>query len=459
MRSLLQSLAFSLLLAACLARAAEEASKKAPVRDSLLFKNGDVLHGVLSAIEPEAGVQLNRPDAPQPLFFTPELLSEIQLSARPNAPTNAANQCVVRLINDDQLQGTLLSYDGEKLLLDTWYAGRLTLSNKWIAMILPQTAARQIVFEGPAGLEGWTMGNVNNPILTDTGQWMYRNGALYAVKSASIARDVKLPDMASLSFDMEWRGFFHVAIALYTEYLQPVNLANKETEPKFGGFYSLQINPFSANLLPVKQNDPLKYLGQATLQTSLAQKSSAHIDLRINKAKRIIALMIDGVLVKQWIDPDDFAGSGTAIRFVHQGQGAVKLTNIRVTDWDGQFEDVPILTPNKTQDISRLRNGDRILGVVKSIEDGKMNVTGAGTPLQIPLSRVKQIELAGEKSKLAIPNKTVRAYFARGGTVSFVINKLDRESMSVLSPAFGSAKFSTSAFERLLFDLSLADAL
>ncbi len=442
-----------------LAHSAEAPAKKAPLRDSIVFRNGDILHGVLSSIDPESGVQLTRADAPQPLFFIPELLSEIQLSAHPLASTNMPSPCLLRLVNEDQLQGSLISYDGENVVLDTWYAGRLKVPSKWIAMLLPQSAARQIVFEGPTGTEGWTMGNVNNPLLNDAGQWMYRNGAFYGVKPASIARDVKLPESASLSFDLEWRGFFHIAVALYTEYLQPVNLANKETEPKFGGFYSLQLNPFSANLLPVKQNDPLKYLGQATLQNSLAQKSSAHIDLRINKSKRLIALLIDGVLVKQWIDQDDFAGSGSAIRFVHQGQGAVKLSNVRISEWDGQFEDVPTLTPNKTQDISKLRNGDRIVGAVKSIEEGKLNVNAAGTNLQIPLTRVKQIEIAGEKSKPTTQPKVIRAYFARGGSITFTIDKMDRENITATSPAFGAAKFNTAAFERLLFDLSLADAL
>ena len=30
--------------------------------------------------------------------------------------------------------------------------------------------------------------------------------------------------------------------------------------------------------------------------------------------------------LKDWTDPDGFAGEGTAMRFVHQGQGAVKLS-------------------------------------------------------------------------------------------------------------------------------------
>jgi hypothetical protein len=258
---------------------------------------------------------------------------------------------------------------------------------------------------------------------------------------------------------LEWRGFFHIAIALYTEYLQPINLANKETEPKFGGFYSLQINPFSANLLPVKQTEPLRYLGQASLQ-ALAQKNSAHVDIRVNRAKRMIALLIDGTLVKQWIDTDEFAGTGTAVRFVHQGQGAVKLTNLKVTEWDGTFEEPISVTPNKTQDLARLKNGDRVLGNIKSMAEGKMIIEVSGRPLEVPVNRVKQVELASPPVKAPAPKpNTIRAYFASGaGSVTFDLRKWTAGEVAASSENFGAATFKPGAFSRILFDLSSSGA-
>ncbi|MGN6386152.1 MAG: hypothetical protein ACTHMT_07920, partial [Verrucomicrobiota bacterium] len=331
-------------------------------RDIVFFRNGDLLYGALNSIEPDAGVKWSRADAAGPFQFNSRQVSEILLSGM-EAPNRAAssNFCALQLNNGDQLQGILSGYDGHTIKLDTWFGGTMEFPRESVAMLLPIGLPRTVVFEGPESLEGWTSSEVDLGAAAqiETGKWIYHNHALYAGKSASIARDVHLPDVSSLSFDMEWRGFFHLAVALYTQYLHPINLQNKETEPKFGGFYSLQLNPFSANLLPVKQTEPLRYLGQSALQ-NLSQKSSAHIDLRVNKQKKQIALLIDGVLVKDWIDSDSFAGTGTAIRFVHQGQGAVKLSNIQVTEWDGQFDDPISITPNKTQDIARLRNGDRV---------------------------------------------------------------------------------------------------
>jgi hypothetical protein len=437
-----------LLLSSAIVSAAEPLT-----RDSLAFKNGDLLYGSLQSITLEKGLELKRSDAPEPLQFQPEFLSEINLSQRSSAPTNEVNACTVQLTNGDQFDGQLVSYDGSKVVVDTWYAGTLTLANEVVAMILPINNSKRLIFEGPGELKDWTMGKVNaNAAGMEGGQWHLFNGALYANKSASIARDVKLPDISSFQFDMEWRGFFHIAVALYTQYLHPVSLATKETEPTFGGFYSLQVNPFSASLLPVRQMDPLRHMGQAPLQT-LGQKTSAHFDIRVNKQKKTIALLVDGVMVRQWAETEDFAGTGTAIRFVHQGQGAVKLTNIRVYEWDGTFDETATVSTNKTQDLARLRNGDRVMGDVKSITEGKMTVQSTGTSLSIPLTRVKQIEFVAAKPRAShFKPTTVRAYFAQGGRLTLDLESLQNGEIHGTSPSFGPGKFKLAAFNRLVFD-------
>jgi hypothetical protein len=159
--------------------------------------------------------------------------------------------------------------------------------------------------------------------------------------------------------------------------------------------------------------------------------------------------------VKQWND-DDFAGTGTGVRFVHQGQGAVKLTNIRLTEWDGVFDEPIAITPNKTQDLTRLKNGDRVIGSVKAIRDGKLSIEAAGTVLDVPVTRVKQVELSSAPPALATKAKpfTVRAFFATGmGSLTFDLEKWTTEEIAVSSESFGTAKLKPQAFSRVVFDL------
>src|SRR5208282_5888179 len=139
------------------------------------------------------------------------------------------------------------------------------------------------VFDGITGLDGWTRAVSAAPAPGESGQWTYRDGAFYAVKTASIARDLKLPDVADIQFDLAWKGALNLAVALYTDSLQPIALAQKETGPDFGGFYSLRFTyTVTIGLTPIRKKDPLRSLGDLIVP-SLNQRDRLHLDLRVSK--------------------------------------------------------------------------------------------------------------------------------------------------------------------------------
>lgn len=420
-------------------------------RDTIVFQNGDVLYGSLQLIDPAVGIRWSHADATEIIEFVPEGISEVRFGYRTQTQPNYTNACQIRLSNQDEIEGDLLSCDSEKILLDTSYAGKIEMPRKFVQSIAPKPAQRPPVFDGPSGLEGWTMGQVQAAI-PNSGQWTYRNRAFYATQSASIARDLKLPDVASIQCDLNWKGMLYIAIALYTDYMQPINLQTKETGPEFGGFYSLQLNSYTVNLLPVTRTDPLRYLGQTSVP-AFNQKTKAHLEIRVSKPKRSIALLVDGLLIKQWIDADEFVGKGTGVRFVHQGQGSVKLSNIRVTEWDGQFEDKPATVPDSKNDGARLQNGDRVAGTLQRIQDGKVTFAlPDGASLDIPLNRVKLLEMAGQKmERPRDDNANVRATFRRGGNISFRLEKWDNQEVVGTSPNFGKIVVNPAAFDRVQF--------
>ena len=418
-------------------------------QEAALFRNGDILAGSLIGIGSNT-ISWKHPDAAEPVRLRMPLISELQIKSESRSHSESTNACVIRLTNDDQIEGELLSLNAFEAHVKTWYAGEVKFPRNLIQSITPTGPSRSTVFEGPVGLDGWTLGKTTTA-LPNQGQWLYRNGAFFASKSASIARDVHLPDVSSLQFDLTWKGYFQLAIALYTDSLQPVSLANKETEPDFGGFYSLQLNTFSANLLPITKTDPIRYLGQASLLT-LSQKSRAHIDIRTSKPRHSVSLLVNGELVREWIDPGPFAGRGTAIRFVHQGQGAVKIENIKVTEWDGLFEERESPPPPAKQDLAKLRNGDRVTGGVHSITNGMLSIGLNDRRLEIPFTRAKEIAFARDNStKPPIAPVDVRAFFTRGGVLTLQIEKWDAESLIATSPVFGKATFHPRAFTRLEF--------
>jgi hypothetical protein len=431
-----------------------QTTSQARTRDALVFRNGDLLYGALESISPGGGIRWRHTDVEEVIAFNPESVSEVHFPLRREQSRISANSCRFVLNNGDQLEGQVQVLDQDKVQLQTWYAGEITLPRDTVRLVVPVPPEGATVFQGPAGMPGWTIGKVVSPT-GDAGEWRYSNGAFYATNAASIARDVHLPDVARIEFDLAWKGLFQLAVALYTDYYQPINLQNKDTEPEFGGFYSLQINSFSANLLPVKKNDPLRFLGQVSVP-AFNQKNAAHVEIRASKPKRSVSLFVDGQLVKQWIENDEFVGQGTGVRFVHQGQGKVKMSHFRVSEWDGQFEEKPSAVPDPKHDLAKLRNGDKVTGTLESIHDGRISFASSSTKLDIPLERVKQIELAGQHADTPPPQLNARAFFNQGGAVSFQLEKWEAGKVIGSSPNFGRLSFDAQAFAKVELNLKAA---
>ncbi len=423
--------------------AAKTASKQA-----IVFQNGDLLLGNLESIAADHTVIWRRGDVSQPMEFSGTNISEIQFAAAKKPSSAATNVCRIEFSNGDSLEGALLQLNSEAITLETTFAGKMVFPRKRVAVLEPLPPERTPVFAGLTGREGWTIGKVT-AIPGEAGEWTYTNGAFYATQSASIAREMNLPDMASIHFDLAWKGQLQAAIAIYTSYMQPVNLQNKDTEPDFGGFYSVQINSFMASLMPVKKNEPLKYLGQV-LVPAFNQKNQAHVEIRANKAKATVALLADGSLVKEWIDADGFAGTGTGMRFVHQGgQGAVKLSNLRISEWNGKMDNKSTNAPGK-EDVAKLLNGDAVSGTAESYRDGKLTFATAKTKLDVPLARIDRVQfVAASFDEKPASEPTVRAFLKPTESVTFRLERWDAQGVTGTSPNFGKATFAPAAFERV----------
>lgn len=423
---------------------------QADQRDIITFRGGDLLFGLLDSMEAPDRVFWRHPDVQEPIPFKLESVAELKLRAAVPPAAAPAPTCLVRLNNGDEFNGRLGEFGASTITLDTWYAGTLTIPKKFIRLVVPRQLSEAPLYAGPTGVDGWTIGKVNANI--EAGEWKYRNGSFLATKAASIARNVRLPEVAILEFDLSWRGLFDLAVALYTDQLEPINLLSKETGPDFAGFYSLRLNNYIANLMPVTKPDPIRYLGQTQIHRFLDQKQSVHVELRMNKPKATVGLLIDGVLATNWLDPQGFVGRGTGIRIVHQGQGSSRISRIVVRSWDGQFDEPPTNPPDSLTDLVKLRNEDRVAGKVDWIREGKLGLTLGERKLEIPLNRVKQVELAGAGAeRLPFSRDSVRAYFQDGGSAVFQIEKFDGNKFTARAPGFSAAMIDRAAFSRIEF--------
>jgi hypothetical protein len=441
-----------LLLAAPLPAPAADSTNSA--RDTLLLCNGDSLDGSLLSIEARHGLLWKHADVAEPVEFKLERVSQLDLHP-PAPPDRGTNYpCKVSLTRGDVLEGSLVSCTRDTLCLQTWYAGQLKIPRKQVQSIyFFQTTPDIFTATGP---EGWTQGAVTGALAgavpgIEAGQWTFRDGAFYAGKSASIARDIKLPDTTDLQFDLGWSGSLTLSVALYTDSLQPILIADKDNAPKFGAFYSMRFQPLFVDVARIKQKVDLVSFPLAVVP-AFSQTNRVHIDIRARKKSNTLALAVDGQWLQVWNDTNGFVGEGTGVRFVHNGMGQVRLSNLRLAPWDGIWEADQTNLPPSDQDVAWLTNTTTLAGVMESLADGKMTLRGKRDKVEIPLGRVRRLAFAPPQEEPAkeLPG-TVHAIFAHGGPVTFQLENWAAEGVSLCSPVFGQAKFDPNAFRRLVF--------
>ena len=421
------------------------------VRDApqaVLFRNGDALPGSVVTLVPGEELRWAHPDTVKPIVFRTQNLAQITNRVTKQVKEQGDRPCFVQFTNMDSMSGDLVSLDATNLVLRTWYSGELAVPRNRVRLIRPIPTHFKTLFTGPRGMDGWTSGDVS---IEGAGVWSYANGAFYATKAASIARIVDLPDKSTLEFDIAWRETFNIAVALYTDYLHPISLRNKDTEPDFGGFYSLQINPRTVNLLHVTKTQPLRYLGPLALRV-FDGKNKSHIAIKCDKARSSVSLFVDGEMVKQWIDDRGFGGEGRGIRLVHQGLGSARLSNLRVTEWDGRFESPPSLPPNSAQDLTLVSTGHRVFGSIQTIgPEGVAMQSGNGVRL-IPWRDAVHVELAPVKAAKLTPSPGLeRAWFDARRFVKIRLEKWEGGRIIGTNANFGRISFDASAFRQVEF--------
>jgi hypothetical protein len=173
----------------------------------------------------------------------------------------------------------------------------------------------------------------------------------------------------------------------------------------------------------------------------------------VNKEQRAIALLVDGHLAQQWRDPAEFAGKGTGVVFYPQGGGMVRISNIRITEWDGRIEEGGGTATKTKEDTIKLANNDKVSGTLQTIQDKKIAFATSYATLDIPMERVQEIELAGAKSEIIKPSVgDLRLYFADRGSVTVRLDRWDRTQVTGTTSSCGKVKFSPAAFQLIQFN-------
>jgi hypothetical protein len=433
-------------------------SMAAPAPGLLQLFDGTSLHGTLESISTNNGVAWGFQAAQTPLVLRPDNISGIRFESvvatnRENKPT-----CRFRFHNGDELLGNLVGIDSENATIESWFGGQLKAPKQAFSSLQFSAHGFKVLYEGPNGPNEWKTGKTGHG-------WTYKDGALIANGADILGRDFGLTNSSSLEFDLSWTGTFSLTVTVYAQTIERFDYSTSA--------YVFYLNPGSVSIQRIQAGAGAMMLGRAEIPEMLT-KNRARLEIRSNREEGTLSLFMNGSLVQRWRDTRGFVSNGTGVVFYSQVESpTLKLSNIKLSEWDGRFEPEISTTNKLREDVVFLANRDKVVGKVKGLNESKLLVQtrtlesatppaegsiDEGRVLQIPLARVTEIYFANtEASQTKQSPWAVRASFPGGESVSFLLEKWTAGEVTGLSGNFGPVAFNPRAIRFLQFNPNRID--
>ncbi|HBM78824.1 MAG TPA: hypothetical protein DD438_11995 [Verrucomicrobiales bacterium] len=416
-----------------------------PVRGFLTFANEDKVSGTPEGIDEDGNLRWNAPFLHQPIPVKPSSLLEMRLEGGLSPIDEGEHHALLLLTNGDTLRGQLNALDEEHVTLQTWYAGPLKI-RRTMASDLEIQRANQTVYSGPEDFDSWV-------IEGEKDSWTLNGGSLSSNKGAGIAREIKTPDRCRIQFDLAWRSSLRFRVLLLSDKgstTQPDNCYDLVCQRRFVYLRKRWVDRAAGGS---------KIVGQANIP-ELAEKESVRFEFYIDRKEGTIALYVDGRQAQVWTDENPKAGSfGNWLHFISEDFYKVKVSRIRVSPWKGELPDTAELEADPEEDELegqriRLQNGDTVVGNVGLIKDGVLAVETPFCKMNIPVDRMRTIDLTEGDYEEPIRKKgDVRGWLREGGRITFRLDAFSKETLTGYSQTFGNVEFKLNAFSRLEFNI------
>lgn len=422
------------------------ASVAAPnLPDILEFISKDRLRGSLVSIQPSAhGLRWKHEYAAKDIDFGMGGLARVTLGRAPAraAVDHARGGARARLTNQDEVQGKLISLNDSTLVMETAAAGRMEIQRSMLTTLQPNVGASEVVYEGPNDLAEWTVGRMGGNVEA----WRFKDGMLLNQYPATLGRQIdNMPDSVNIQFDLAWRRYPNFQVFFFTDELQRYN----------GNAYMMQVSGSSFYLHRVSRDGNTRQLGnQNHDRLGNGTVSRGRFNILVDKATKTIVVLMDGQVIKQVEDAEPFAGNGKGLMFLSQDNAGFRISNIRVSRWNGELPGPRPGAAEAKEDFVRLVNGDKVSGRLISIEAGKVKFETSFAALEVPVERVSDIELSQERR--AEPRRTkddVRALLVDGGSLTLALESLGAEKMAGASESFGKVSVDMKRVRRIEFNI------
>lgn len=429
------------VFASALAGFAQETAARSGI---LQLTDGSSLHGSLETINDTNGLVWAHPAAKQPLQFSLTNISLVRFEAAEPPRDQFTPTCRFQFKNGDELMGNVRSVADNKIAFESRF-GEIEAALPALESILFSARGYNLLYEGPTGTNGWRVGR--NPR-----SWEYKDGAFIAQGADLLGRDFGLSGSSTLEFDLAWNGSFSLSITLYAQVIDRFDYSSSA--------YLVYLGTGSISVQRVQAGAGAVVLGQTQIP-EMYRRNKMHFEIRSNKEDATISLFADGKFIQRWKDNSQggFVGKGGGIVFFSQVEArSLRLSNIRVTEWDGRFEPDAMTNAPVDLDVVFLANRDKVFGKLVALQETKASVETKQTKLDIPLERITQIRFARADAETNTLPEEVRATFPGGESVVFKLDQWAAGQVRGTSRTFGKLHFDPKNFRQVQFNLNRPSA-
>ena len=405
--------------------------------ERVYLTTGENFTGKLLGFTPGKSLRWSHPYVDSEMNIKAEGVRRLML-ATAAADQGRRHDCLVKFTNGDEIAGDLVGMEAGKLQLDTWYGGKLAIDMTAVKSITPgkPTSTGKVLYAGPAANgKDWTRAS---------GSWAFKEGIFTSSSSGSMLGKMidNFPKRASLDFEVDWATSMSMYVNFRTDQLNSYSSCNA---------YCLKLTNTRVYLYRYTRNQGGRNVG-VRVNMSMGSSRNVKISIKIDEARNITALYINGKYVAQWKDVGDFAGKGNGVLFYSRTSSQMKFSNITVSEWDGALprQSLSVNVKGK-EDFVQFGNGDSLTGQLQAIQNGELKMKSALGEFAIKLGKVASIHNARAKGAPKMPTGSVRATLAGRGQLTFQILDWKNGELSVQSPTFGKATLKAKAVQAMDF--------
>jgi thiol-disulfide isomerase/thioredoxin len=330
----------------------DETAKPAPIKTahaqaapaSVLYLNdGDYFTGVLTESPTADAVRWQANGVVSPFEFpTAAVRAAFFPSNDPPAPAKA-DYCF-ELSDGDRLFGSLVSLGPEEIEIDAERVGRLRIKRSHVRRVVPWQGATSWEYSGPNNLGDWRHSPENDGWHEEAGH------LLTEAPSASLRRQIKIPEQAIVEFAVSWNKKLDFMFVL-------ADGSDKRSESE-----GIHLEVWDQTLVLVRESRDDADL--ATVCNLKEAKNRIHLQILIDqKAGTVAVHSLDGAKLGE-ITFDADKDVPLQWVFLRNHRGDVRLEQIVVSKWSGQ----PPAQVDVTRERIQKSDGSVVYGDVLSFE-------------------------------------------------------------------------------------------